>query len=264
MVGSDAGDRTLPPTERRRREARLAGDVVRSAELTSALTLLAASCAFWWLAPGLAEAMASLLRVALTTGPRTSLSIDSVMDLIQQSCSKAIWVLVLPAIFVLLVAILGNGLQTGWILNRSLIVPRFRLQSPLSMNRTAETVGLCLKSVLIFVASGIFIVRNQSQWFMVGREEPVTIIVQSATLMGTLMLQLSTCLLVCGLLDYACRFWSREQRLKMTVAERRREQQEEQVDPAIRQRRATMQRPSSQGKSPATSGVMRSVGTVRR
>ena len=264
MVGSDAGDRTLPPTERRRREARLAGDIVRSAELTSAVTLLSAAFVLWWFAPSLMGSMTSVLRSALTTGPKNTVSITSVTDLIQQSGLPFLSCLVPCLLLVLCFAIVANVIQTGWFLNVRSIAPRLRLRSPVTWYGLAEICGFVLRSALIFVAAGIFAVHTQSQWITVGPMEPASMIIQSARLTGWLLLQLSTSLLVYGVLDYACRFWMREQRLKMTVAERRREQQDEQANPAIRQRRSTIRlqssgQPSSLRKPVNAAGIVESV-----
>lgn len=249
MLGSDAGDRTLPPTQRRRRKARLAGDVVRSAELTAAITLFAASSAFWWLASGLAEAMTSTLRRGLTTVPVTSLTISSFTVLTQDTGSMLGKSLVSLAMIVLICAVAGNVVQTGWILNVRSILPKFGWRTPLRSGRLAESAGLILRSILLFVVTWFFVVRHQSQLIHVGQSEIAIIVIRSARLIGELMLQLSTSLFGYGLLDYGCRFWAREQRLKMTVEERRREQQEDEVNSAIEQRRETSRRASGTSSS---------------
>ena len=63
-------------------------------------------------------------------------------------------------------------------------------------------------------------------------------LIRSAQLIGELCVQLSACLVLLALVDYGFRFWRHEQGLKMTIEERRREQQDDQVDPRIKQRRA--------------------------
>jgi flagellar biosynthetic protein FlhB len=240
MSSPDAAERTLPPTERRRREARARGELVRSSALTSSLVLLAASSAAWWFAPILASQFASILRHALATAPVVSRSptVSTMTALIQQT-GEIIAVTILPGVaFVFSGAVLANLVQTGWVWNPISAVSRPQIRSHVSWKRTAESVGMLLKASLLVFISGNFVWTHFLELFLLEQAEPAALLTLGARLVGQLLLQLSICLMLLGFMDYAFRFWQHEQLLKMTIDERRREQQEDEVDEGIKKRRA--------------------------
>ena len=63
----DVGDRTEPPTPRRRQEARSKGEVARSQDLSAATLLLASIITLYFLGPGLWTWMLSIMQTSLNT-----------------------------------------------------------------------------------------------------------------------------------------------------------------------------------------------------
>ncbi len=237
MFDQDA-DRTLPPTERHRREARSRGEVARSPELTSAITMLAGSAIIWWLAPGWAFQLAELMRDSLKTPQTSGLSIPFVTVLTQRIGQVFATILLTGGVIVCATALIANITQTGWIWMPAAIAPRWRFRAPVSWERCLESAGWILRLCLLTCVVWFFVSSRQSQFLALAVSEPTVMFVRSAHLIGELCLQLSTCLVLLAVVDYGFRFWQHEQRLKMTVEERRREQLDDQVDPRIKQRRA--------------------------
>ena len=226
MFDQDA-DRTLPPTERRRREARSRGEVARSPELTSAITLLAGSALIWWLAPGWATSLAELMRDSLRTPPTSVMNVAFVAVLTQRIGQLFATILLTAGLIICVTALAANITQTGWIWMPTAIVPRWRFRGLLSWERCL------LASVVWFFTSS-----RQSQFLALSIGDPAVMLIRSAQLIGELCVQLSACLVLLALVDSGFRFWRHEQGLTMTIEERRREQQDDQVDPRIKQRRA--------------------------
>ena len=237
MFDQDA-DRTLPPTERRRREARSRGEVARSPELTSAVTLLAASAVIWWLAPGWATSLVELMRDSLRTPPTTVVNVPFVAVLTQRIGQLLATVLLTAGLIVCVTALAANIAQTGWIWMPTAIVPRWRFRGLVSWERCLESTGWIVRMCLLASVVWFFTSSRQSQFLALALGEPPVILIRSAQLIGELCIQLAACLLLFAVVDYGFRFWRHEQGLKMTIEERRREQQDDQVDPRIRQRRA--------------------------
>ncbi len=237
MFDQDA-DRTLPPTERRRREARSRGEVARSPELTSAVTLLAASAVIWWLAPGWANSLAKLMRDSLRTPQTSIVNVPFVTVLTQQIGQLLATILLTAGLVVCVTALATNIVQTGWIWMPSAILPRWRFRGLLSWERCLESTVWILRLSLLASVVWFFTSSRQSQFLALSLGDPAVMLIQSAQLIGELCIQLAGCLLLLAVMDYGIRFWRHEQGLKMTVEERRREQQEDQIDPRIKQRRA--------------------------
>lgn len=238
MLNEEFADRTLPPTERRRREARMRGQVPRSADLTSALLLLAASGALWFIAPIATNSIARFMRRSITIVPQSSLTIDATVELMQ-SASWIVATIVVPIVLVVMtVGIVANLAQTGWLWLPSTIVPRFRSGSLISEDSTAKGAAAALRLGALFCVAIRFVSIHDAKLFSVGLDEPMGMLVRPAQLLGELSVQLAFTLLLVAMADYGFRFWRNEQRLKMTVEERRQEQRDEAVDPHVRKRRA--------------------------
>jgi len=242
MLNDDFADRTLPPTERHRRESRSRGEVARSTELTSAVILLSVSCLFWFLSPTSATGLVGLMRNALTAPPMTSLSIDVAAEMAQSAARLAATV-VWPILLVLVLSgLAGNLTQTGWLWTPAKISPRFRFGGMVSWDLTAKGTGTMLRLCVVVGVTMRFLMIHDWQLRSIGTGEPVSMLVQLARMLGELSIQLSLSLVLLALIDYGYQFWRHEQRLKMTVEERRREQQDEAIDPRIRQRRTVANR----------------------
>ena len=259
MFSPDSADRTLPPTERRRREARARGDVVRSGEFTTAVTLLAISLTFRWLAPALSAEIGSFTQRALKAGPVLSATVPDMTQLIRQS-GHSLMLLIAPLILVALIATaLANLIQTGWVWVPALAIPQGRLRTLLSWDRFANTVGVTLRLGLLATVAWYFLLSRFSQVLALGQGEFSTLLMTSTNLIGELLIQLSVCLIVIASADYLFQFWRREQRLKMTIEERRQEQKDDQIDPELKRRRAR-----SWSNSLRTTDEIESVGDTRR
>ncbi len=237
MFDQDA-DRTLPPTERRRREARSRGEVARSPELTSAVILLAASAVIWWLAPGWATSLAELMRDSLRTPQSSDVNLPIVSVLTQRVGQLLATILLTAGLLVCVTALTANIAQTGWIWMPAAIMPRWRFRGLISSERCLDSTGWILRLCVLASVVWFFTSNRQSQFLALALGDPAVMFVRSAQLIGELCVQLSACLVFLAIVDYGIRFWRHEQRLKMTLEERRREQLDDQVDPRIKQRRA--------------------------
>ncbi len=234
----DDADRTLPPTERRRREARLRGEVASSSELTGSLVLLVASTMLWWLAPAWATGFATYLRHAITTQPSLHLTVPQVEKLGWQTGQFAASILLPAACILFAAAILANAVQTGWLWVPARLVPRFRFHNPVSLAKSFDAFGILLRFGVLGTVTWYFFVAHQSQFFSQGMGEPATAFMHSARLIGQLLFQLSLSLVGLALVDYGIRFWQNERRLMMTVDERRQEQRDDDPDPRFKRQRA--------------------------
>lgn len=238
MLNTDDAERTLPPTERRRREARQRGEVPRSPELTAAAGLLASSLIFWTYAPTWAAALINALKKSLETNSSSFLAPPAV-ETVTRSVGNAFSAVLLPSCAILLlVGIVANLIQTGWIWNPAALTPRWRIQSVASWERIVGLITTFIRFPLVACVAWLYIVQRRSLILSLSQLEATAMVVQSIRLFGELFIQLSSALLVLSLIDYGIRYWQHEKRLMMTPDERRREQQEEEVDSRLKRRRS--------------------------
>lgn len=243
MSMDDMGERTQRPTERRRREARARGEVARSSDLVTALTLLFATLGLWWFGPELGSELAGMMRSAITSPPT---SIDQQI-VVENSIlvAKRLGVVLLPILcLIVTVAAAANLLQTGFLWVPKAVLPQVeRLDLTRGINRwwsMPTWFGLFLSTIKLLVLFGVLLTYakirlTSSDPLVTG--PPSVIYAIATTLIGELSIVLSLGLVVLAAADYGYQFWQSERRLMMTVEELRREQREDEVNPNLKRRR---------------------------
>ena len=242
MFDDDLGDRTLPPTERRRREARQQGDVARSPQLTSALVLFAVSCLFLWLTPASISPLVTLVRRGLTSPPAIHLTIGSTTDLLLGAIRVFATILWPFGLILVLSGLVANLTQVGWLWIPAAVVPRMRRARWISWDRVAEALGFVVRLTVLAGITWRFILVHDWQLQFLGLNETGMLLIQPFLLLGQLCVQLSLSVVALALVDYGYRYWRHEQRLKMTVEERRREQRDDAVDSRTKKRHSLLSR----------------------
>lgn len=238
MLNEETADRTLPPTERRRREARMRGQVARSSELTAALLLLTATVGLWFLAPNAVNALVEPLRNTLKSAPPTSLTIAASVRSMQLAGALMASVLAPILLMALAGGLVANLAQTGWLWTPSVIVPRFRRPRLVSEDSAIKVVTTLLRLCAVVCVAARFALTHDWQLRSVGLDEPMGMLLGPARMLGELSIQLAFTLVLVAIVDYGFRYWRNELSLKMTVEERRQEQKEESADPQIRNHRS--------------------------
>jgi flagellar biosynthetic protein FlhB len=153
--------RTERATPRRREKARERGQLVRSRELPSALTLLAVAALLRWANGGFLPAWSGLLRHLLATGSRTDLaSMASILDWTAWGIAR--WVLP-PLGLAWGVSVMGLITQGGFVVTPLALQPKWDRLNPVNNISRIFSLGslsTLLKSlvpvgVLLYLAVGI-------------------------------------------------------------------------------------------------------------
>src|SRR5690242_15306158 len=110
----ESGDKTEQPTDRRRQEVRERGNVVRSADLASAASVLAAASVMNFLGEDLVLAMAQILKDCLSVPAWSSIEL-SPLTLHFWKLAQMTAVALVPILGVLALAAIGiNAAQVGF------------------------------------------------------------------------------------------------------------------------------------------------------
>ncbi len=153
--------RTERATPRRREKARERGQLVRSRELPSALTLLAVAALLRWANGGFLPAWSGLLRHLLATGSRTDLaSMGSILDWTAWGIAR--WVIP-PLGLAWGVSVMGLITQGGFVVTPLALQPKWDRLNPVNNISRIFSLGslsTLLKSlvpvgVLLYLAVGI-------------------------------------------------------------------------------------------------------------
>jgi flagellar biosynthetic protein FlhB len=242
-------DRTEPATPRRREEARERGQVARSADLSSAVVLLAAVLALRFTGRPLMQGLfASTSTVLEGLG-----GIDGTPgDLSGRFGGAFVAVLLgfLPLVGLVLAAAAGANLfQVGFLFTADPLTPDWERLNPVSgLGRLLSLRGLVRLAGGLFKLAIVGLVVFWTIWAerstlveLSGRAfEQVPGI--SVDLMQELSLRAALALLVLAVADYGFQKWQFERDLRMSKRELREELRRFEGDPRMRERRRSIQR----------------------
>jgi flagellar biosynthetic protein FlhB len=246
---AEIDERTEPATPRRREEARKRGQVVRSADLSSAVILLAAVVALQIfgrpLIGGLFGAASSVLEgLPALDGERENLLLHF------GGALTSVLLGFLPFLLVVVVAALGINLaQVGILFTTRPLTPDVGRLDPITgMGRmfSGRSVVRLLAGILKVVAvGGVVTLTIWGERFHLAEfaQSPFEEMVRyGIDLMLTLSLRAALMLLVLAIFDYGAQRWQHDRELRMSKQEVREELKRYEGDPLLRERRRALQR----------------------
>lgn len=257
--------RTEPASARRLQEARRAGDVPRSAEVSGWLILLAALGAMAWQAPRLIDALIMLIRSAFQQAgqPLTTVLGDPPLT---DALIAALWALLpmLAAVFV--AALLAPMLLSGWVYAPQMAQADLSRASPfkfvarlLSADAVFDAARTFLK-VILGIAAVAWALSEGWMWQTPGGYGPDGGLQVAAARVGHGVIVLVGALALVAALDAGWRWWRYLQRHAMTWQEVVAEARESEVSPELRARIRSRQLQAGQGRSPVANTIDEVVG----
>jgi flagellar biosynthesis protein FlhB len=239
------GEKTEAPTPRRRAEARQQGNIARSADLTSAVLLLAVMILLDWYGPGLI--------VVLKTLTEQMLGSESLGDPGTENISTQIWYAIRTvggalaplAVGLVIIAVFINIIQVGFFLNFQRIQPKLDGLNPFKgiskmmggrdnlMQMAMNVVKLALVAAVAYSA----IHGKIEQILTTQNLEFIQIFGMGASVIYSIAMRIGMILLILAIIDYAWQKWRKEQQLKMSKQEIKEEMRRMEGDPQIKSRR---------------------------
>jgi flagellar biosynthesis protein FlhB len=250
------GEKSLDPTPHRRQQAREAGQVAHSRDLSSAGMLLGSLLVLMFAGGALLNFLGSMLGDCLSGAPwlasvrsGTPANADLVVSQWNGLAGDLAKVLLPVLGLILLLAIVVNVLQMGvWFLPRKLL-PDFSRVSPLAglgrLFSTTNAVRLAFGIFKTAIVAGVALVGLYSQRHEImalgGLDSP-HIAAAAWNICLWMCLKIGTALFVLAVVDYGYQRWKHQQDLKMTPQEAREEMRNLQGDPQVIARRRGVQR----------------------
>ncbi|MFW0860922.1 MAG: flagellar biosynthesis protein FlhB [Dethiobacter sp.] len=236
------GDKTEDATPQRRQEARKKGQVVKSAELNSAVNLLVITV-FFIAAGELLFAYFSQMTVryllmggeVLTPGNIGSLTLAVLGDY---------FMLTLPLFFTaLLTGLLVNYLQVGFLFTTEPLNPQLSRMNPVegfkksfSKRSIFELVKLLLKMSLVGIVVFLFIRNNLETLLLTLYQDAGGLWETISSLTLSMSLRIAAVFFALSLMDYLYQRYEHNQNLKMTKQEVKEEFKQAEGDPQLRSR----------------------------
>ena len=248
MADSDL-ERSHHPTPRRIQEAREKGQVARSRELSTAVTVLAVGLYCWWAGPSIAgqvhELVSNALRLDHTAVFENSAMFTRLTDLSWQ----ALMILLPFFAFVFIVDLAAPLLVGGWNFSLQAVQPDFARLNPLkgfgrifSSHGLAELIKALIKCAIIGALAVWFIGQHWAELSGIAFEAAPQGIGHASKLIFLILLFLAGGLAVIAALDVPYQLWHYYDKLKMNVQELKEEAKESEGDPQLRARIRSQQR----------------------
>ncbi len=247
------GEKKHPASERRRRQAREEGQVVKSQDLTSAAMLMAAVGTLYWLGGWAVETLATTLVDSLSQSEMagsavTPFDTGTAVERLLFATQRLALAVVPMMVVMFLAGILVNVSQVGLLLSPKKLAPKLSHISPLSgAKRLFSTQAVAKLGFGVFKVAVIAWIAYLAltQWYeaILGMVEmPIPRLARTLfdCLLGTCF-WIGLALFVLALLEYCFQWWKHEQDLKMTDEEVRKEMKESEGDPMLKMRRRQIQ-----------------------
>lgn len=250
---ADTDDKTEEPTGKRLSESRRKGQIPRSRELNTFISLIVSSTLFFYFGRQATEQLLDIMKRQLQM-PR-SVIFDPSTPIIQLEAVFAdAFSLVIPFLLILMVAeLVTPRLMGGWNFSTEAFQPNFAKLNPLAgikkiigIQGVVELIKAIMKVILIgFVAWNLFKVYFDD-FMALSRLDVEQAIYRAGSIIVVCVLILSATFLLLVLIDVPYQLWNHQRQLKMTKQEVRDEAKEADGNPQVKGKIRQMQMQAAQ------------------
>ncbi|NQU76810.1 MAG: flagellar biosynthesis protein FlhB [Planctomycetes bacterium] len=249
MPEDDQGERTEAPTQRRREQSRQRGQVARSQDLSSAVSLLGALLALNLLGTKILAVLGKLLGQMLGTSDAAPWDINSIGQTVRM-CGWSVAMVLAPLLMTVMIAgLLSNLLQVGILFTGEPLKPNLNKLSPLSglkrLFSKRSLIRLVMSLGKVFIIGWIAYMTIASRMGQIMASSGVghrKLIAIGGELVFLLSIRIGVVLLGLAILDYLFQRWQNEQDMKMTRHDLKEDLKRMEGDPLIRSRRQRVAR----------------------
>lgn len=256
-------ERTEQPTERRKLEARRKGQVPRSRELNTMLSLLALALTLLFLGGGLVERFFALSQHGFSVGRALAFDAERLPVHLMQMMVSAVLILWPVFLIALIAAFAGPLLMGGWAFSVEAMAFKLEKLNPVkglarvfSAKGLLELVKALIKFLLLLAATLLIFAIMQRELLSLSLFTPGQASLHAVELLMWGLLVLSATMVFIVVFDVPFELWNHNRQLKMTRQEVRDELKETDGRPEVKQRIRNLQREVAQRR------MMRDVPTA--
>jgi flagellar biosynthetic protein FlhB len=248
-MAEDSGqDKTEEPTTKRLEDARKKGQVPRSKELDTFVSLITSAVLFIFMGGHIAHGLAGIMKQQFRVSREDIFDPGSPVSHFSRAVSEAI-LLVMPFALVLAVAALITPMiMGGWNFSSEAIQPKLSKFNPLKglkkifgIQGLIELIKAIIKVVLIFVVAGTLFDFYRDDLMRLHSLPVEKAIYQTAEIITFCFLILSATLLLVVMIDVPYQLWNNKRQLKMSKQEVKDESKESEGSPEVKGRIRRMQ-----------------------
>ncbi|MEW5916795.1 MAG: EscU/YscU/HrcU family type III secretion system export apparatus switch protein [Gemmatimonadota bacterium] len=242
-------EKTEAPTPRRREEARREGKIPRSAELTTALALIAAALVIKVGSGPASMGLAGIMRDNLIALGEPVQGADGMLGLLRSNGWKTLAIAAAWCGALGVIVALSAALQARGVISAKPLTPDFKRMSPAQNVRRivgSQTLVELVKSLLKLAIVSFAVYKSLgTAWAdaVALTQTPVGMLaVVLKTHVVRLLLTAGGCYLALAAFDYGWQLWKHEQSLRMSREELKQELKQSEGDPLVKQRMRSLGR----------------------
>lgn len=251
-ASNDSGDKTEKPTPKKLEDARKKGQVARSKEFSSALTLLGVTLVIAFLSSFTINTAKDIFQYFLGSNLSYTLSEGSIVKIIIKSLIY-IFSMVMPiAITVMAFGVMGSIAQVGFLHTGEPLKPQFSKINPISgfkrMFSIRSVVDLIKNLAIVSVIGYIGYSYIKDSYYVIiniGNYKFSAIIYELINLIKGIFVKVTIAMIVIGAIDFLYQKYQHTKDLKMTKQEIKEEYKQQEGDPQIKGKRKQKQREMS-------------------
>ena len=253
MAEDTSQQKTEEPTERRLKETREKGQVPRSRELNTLLSLVAAAVGLIFLGQNLMLDLTTMMTSGLGFNPTTLNSVDSVYIAITQLVQLGI-AAIIPILFLFLVsAFLGPAVMGGLNFSVDALTPKLEKLDPIKglkrmfgLQSLVELVKAICKFLLVAIVAFAIIYVSINELVSLGLQSFVTALAHSGDLLLWSFIGFSAVLILVAAIDVPYQLWQYKDQLMMTRQEVKDEMKDSEGRPEVKSQVRRLQRQMSE------------------
>jgi len=242
LAEDDAGEKTEDASEKRREEFREKGDVARSRDAISVLVLFCALAYFWVYGDDLFDMMARFTGHFFGLRQQGEVDATTMMLLLRGTLLEIAMALAPLVAAIVLVAVLGNVAQVGWLMTMKPMTPDLNklnfftkfFSTFFNKSAVGQLVGSVAKIAVVAIVIYMTVSGDGRQIAVISTLPLVTGIQYLLDRCLSVLLNVSLVLIVVAIADYAWNKYVMEEKMKMTKKEVKDEQKEYEGNPHVK------------------------------
>jgi flagellar biosynthetic protein FlhB len=249
MAEEHAQERTEEATPKRLREAREKGQVARSRELNTVMTLMAAAIGAFILGKQVINSLQGLIITGFSIDRTAAFDSQLLPGILMNTILDALWIITPVMILLFFAALLGPLSLGGWAFSTEAIQFKWdKLDVIKGLGRIFSLKGLMelfktlAKFVVVTSAAAVLLWIDSGSLMQLGAESVHVALSETGTLLLWGFLALTGVLLLIAAIDVPFQIWEHSRQLKMTRQEVKDEMKETEGNPEVKAKTRSVQR----------------------
>ncbi len=242
-------ERTEAPSPKKRRDSRQKGNVAKSTEVNSVLVLLVGVVTLRMFGPWIFETLGSTFTRSFAMISTPSMDQASLLIYFRDSVATFFMVSLPVALSILVVGVLANVLQIGFLFTTEPITPKFEKINPLSglkkmvsIRSLVEALKNIFKMLIIAIVAYLTIRGEFLNLLNLGNTSVGAMWIFVLQVGFKIVFRVALVLIIIAILDYAYQRYEHEKKIKMTRQEVKDERKQLEGDPMVKSRIRSLQR----------------------